>query len=372
MAGPILIPLKTVMLMITTRCSNGCAFCLNRRNIPQKRPELNTQEWLSVFQDLRKHTTAQNLFFIEREVFDRPDAVDLIIGAGQLGFSIFVSTGGSDELNENTARRIAPYLKHLIVSFHGLPEVIGSKTRKRQEILLDLMRDIFLPAGVSATISTTVTRKHSGHVISIIEEIARRLDREKIYLRDADGIIITYRTPHLKPEEHEPLVLQNFVQPCFQGGMVLEREALGWDAETDLSLFSDQEIDLIRRHRCSRNPERILFYSSTINGRPCGLEVNGSQGAVGYNRMTIRWDGEVVPCASSYQLSYGNILEHSAEKLWMNGYQSFRQPKRVNAYAIWRAFGQKGKCCYGQDAAYVADQSEENIITACEIYTGLM
>jgi MoaA/NifB/PqqE/SkfB family radical SAM enzyme len=151
-------PLKTVMLMITARCNNSCAFCLNRRNIPLNRPELNTQEWLSVFKDLREHTTSQNLFFIEREVFDRPDAADLIIGAGQLGFSIFVSTGGSDALDETTARRIAPYLKHLIVSFHGLPQVIGLQTRQRQEILLDLMRDIFLPAGISATISTTITR----------------------------------------------------------------------------------------------------------------------------------------------------------------------------------------------------------------------
>lgn len=357
--------LKTVMLMITARCSNGCAFCLNRQNIPLNRPELTTAEWLSVFKDLREHTTAQNLFFIEREVFDRSDAAELIIGAGKLGFTVFVSTGGSDSLNENVARRIAPYIKHLIVSFHGLPEIIGIQTRRRQEILLDLMREIFLPAGISATISTTITRKHSGKIKDIVDEIAKRLVRIKVYIPDPDGLTIQYRTEDKKPGEHETLVTQNFVQPCFQGGMQLNRDALGWDAESDLFLFENQEVDLIRRHRCSRNPDQIRSYSSTINGRPCGLEVNSSQGAVGYNRMTIRWDGEVVPCASSYQYSYGNILESEAADLWEKSYSSFRQPEHVNAYTIWKAFGKEGTCCYGQDAAYTSTKNEEDIIKAC-------
>ena len=357
------------MLMITTRCNNGCTFCLNRRNIPQNRPELSTAEWISVFQDLREHTTAQNLFFIEREVFDRLDAAELIIKASGMGFSIFVSTGGSDALDESTARRIAPHIKHLIVSFHGLPDVIGYQTRKRQEILLDLMRDIFLPAGVSATISTTITRKHSGQVMAITDEIASRLGRIKASIPDDDGVIITYNTPGKKPGDHEALVLQNFVQPCFQGGMQLKWDDLGWNAETDFFLFKDQEIDLIRRHRCSRDPERIRLYAKTINGRPCGLEADGSQGSVGYNRMTIRWDGEVVPCASSYQFSYGNVLEHPTKELWQNGYGTFRQTNCVNAYTIWKAFGKSGHCCYGQDAAYNADQNEQNIIRACQPFS---
>jgi MoaA/NifB/PqqE/SkfB family radical SAM enzyme len=362
-------PLHSVMLMVTARCNNQCAFCLNRGNIPMARPELSVAEWITILEDLRKHSAASHLFFIEREAFDKPGFADLIVAAGEMGFQLQVSTGGSDRLTLEMARRCAPWLHHIVVSFHGIDAILGQRTYHRQIRLLELVREVFVPAGVSATVTTTVTRQHIGRIDEITDQIATFLGRKKLVYEKGGQLAIRYCGGSLASRQREPLITQNFVQPCLQGGMLEHLDDLAWTMEADIELFDETERRLISRHRCSRRVERILEYSLTPNGRPCGLEADGEQGAAGFNRMTIRWDGEVVPCASSYRYTYGNVLERGVA-LWERAYRSLRMPETINAYTIWRAYGGQGTCCYGQDAAYIEGCSEDEIAEGCEAYVG--
>jgi MoaA/NifB/PqqE/SkfB family radical SAM enzyme len=271
-------------------------------------------------------------------------------------------SGGSDNLTADLAARCAPLLNHLVISFHG-PKVVSRATYQRQVRLLELARDIFLPANVGVTITMTVTRKHAGQIDALTSFIAETLGRRKVLYSKGESLYLRY-----DPEEfgtHAAPAFQNFVQPCIQGGMRKHLADLGWTTEDGQSLFSEQDRRLLSAHRCSRQPERILAYAELVNGRPCGLEPEGESGAAGYNRMTIRWDGEVVPCASSYRFTYGNVLERGAAELWRNSYQTMRMPEVVNAYTIWLAFGSCGTCCYGQDAAYTGEIAESAITEAC-------
>lgn len=355
-------PLKSVMLMLTAKCRNKCDFCLNAHNIPMTRPELTVAQWLAVFDDLRRNTTTESLIFVEREMFDKPGCFDLLEAAAALGFRVQVCSGGSDNLTLDTATRCASLLNHLVISFHG-PKVVSRATYQRQIRLLELARDVFLPANVGVTITMTVTRKHAGQLDALTSFIAETLERRKVFYTKGQSLYLRYETED--SGGHAAPALQNFVQPCNQGGMRRHLADLGWTMEDANSLFSDQERRLLSAHRCSRDPQRILAYAELVNGRPCGLEPEGEAGAAGYNRMTIRWDGEVVPCASSYRFTYGNILDHGAADLWQHSYQTMRVPEIVNAYTIWRAFGAQGTCCYGQDAAYTGQLSEAEIVAGC-------
>lgn len=358
--------LRTVMLMITTKCNNSCAFCLNIGNIPQVREELSISEWLKVFNYLKKHTSVKHLIFAERELFDKPGIEQLIEIGGKQGFRLQVRTGGSDSLTPEIARFCAPYIQHIAVSYHGIESILGSKTHERQIKLLELIRDIFIPAGVGVTVSTSITRKHAGKIYQITDEIAALLDRKKVIFQKDDHLAIQYQST--TKSQHEPAIIQNFVQPCLQGGMLKHRDDLAWTMEQDGHIFDETERQLISDHRCSRRPRRILEYSLLPNGRPCGLGTHGTQGAAGLNRLTIRWDGEVVPCCASYRYTYGNVLEQDINDLWDHSYKSMRVPEIVNAYTIWKAYGRDDTCSYGQNAAYVEGQIEESIIEQCSLY----
>lgn len=358
-------PLYTAMIMVTTQCHNFCSFCFNRNDIPMTRQELSIDEWIAVLNDLKQNTTMKNVFFVGRECFDKANFERLIEVAGKLGFQVYLYTGGSDNLTLEAAQNCALWLRHMIVSFHGLESIISHQTYSRQVRLLELVRDVFLPSEVHITVTTTVTKKHAGKIKALTDQIAQLIGRKAEIYEEDDHLMIRYCSERKSKEEWEPSVIHNFAQPCLQGGMLQHLEELAWTMEKDSELFTDVERRLIGNHRCSRQIERILEHSLSPNGRPCGTSIDDVIGAAGLNRMTIRWDGEVVPCNSSYRYSFGNILKKGAVSLWETAYSSMRIPEIVNAYTLWAAYSNKGACCYGQDAAYIEGQSEENIIECC-------
>lgn len=355
-------PIEFVHLLITARCRNHCSFCFNTGNIPGAAAELDTGRWLPILEQIADIPSLRYVFFLEREPFERKDITELLAPLRKSKAQIFMCSGGSDNLSDEVAREVSFLIDGFIASYHGDVGVLDRGAYERQKTLLSRAREHFLGKPISVDVNTTVTRRHRSRLMQIVGEVGEILGLEPRLVRKGRRASILYESR--SGALANPRVRHNFVRPCLAGGMLKLQEELFWPPD-EREWFGEEAAFLRWEENCYADvPAPLDFFSRSVNGRPCGWSKD-SQGAVGYNRLTIRWDGKVIPCASSPDYLLGDATRESIQTIWETSYGLWRMPAVVNSLTLYEAFPE-GTCVYHQDAAFARNASPESIIARCK------
>lgn len=355
-------PVEFVHLLTTARCRNACRFCLNQGHLPGASQELDTGDWLAILSQVAALPTLRHVFFVEREPLERPDILTLLDAFADSSARITLSTGGSPRLDAVLARGLAARIDELIVSFHGDVGVLSRATLERQQTLLELVRTQLLGRVDAVDINTTITLRHRGRINEIVDEVGRRLGLTPVRHENNGSIRIDY--VERGASQTRTRVRHNFVRPCLSGGMLTHQAELYWQPGQERELFGEEAVLLRWDRGCYlQSEDRLDVFANSPNGRPCGLDA-ASQGAVGINRLSIRWDGKVVPCAAFAGFEQGDATQESLMGIWRRAFALWRDPSVVNARTLHRAFPE-GHCVYHGDAAFSGDHTEEQILARC-------
>jgi MoaA/NifB/PqqE/SkfB family radical SAM enzyme len=354
-------PIEFVHLLVTAQCRNRCAFCFNSGNVPAAGAELATEGWISILNQVAELPALRYVFLLEREPLERPDLVRLLDVLRRRRAQIFLCSGGSDLFTEETACDLSTRVDGFIASFHGNVGVLNDVTYDRQRQMLARLGRHFVGKPVNLDINTTVTRLHKGRLMSIVQESARLLGRHPVVESSGRQKVVRYAGPGGTTEPQR--IRHNFVRPCLEGGMLREQEKLFW-TQAEREWFGE-EADFLRwGENCYADVDRPLeSFSTSVNGRPCGFSYD-SQGAAGFNRLTIRWDGKIIPCASNPGFVMGDAASQALEEIWKQAYHLWRVPDVINAYTLFHAFP-GGHCIYHQDAAFRPGALDEEILAQC-------
>lgn len=328
-----------IYVVLTDRCSNSCSFCYNKDSYAG-RLDLSFLQWKSIFTDLLSWAPIRKVYLIGGEPLEYPEIDKLVEFLLSSGILVHLFSGGCDEEIYKMQKPILRQLSGVTVSFHGLESVVGVHTLRRQEAMVARMVEILgSQSDRDILINTTVSRLHAGFLLEIIEIVSSIIGRRTEYRQIPTADDRSYREYVCYPasEEGQSDVWHQFGWPFTSGKMKTAQDRLGWRRNEMSSLFSPAERSLLMRQDYV-SEEGINVWNS-VNGFPCSVDAGNHEGAVGIDRMTLRFDGHVVPCHINYQYSYGNALHTPTKDLWNNGYKLFREPSSVNVESVSRFLG---------------------------------
>lgn len=267
-------------LAVTYRCNNACAHCYNAR--PRNYPELTTQQWITILDELWK-LGIPHIVFTGGEPTLRDDLPELIKHAEQNGQITGINTNGRRLKDKAYLQQLVDAgLDHVQITFEShIPEIhdqMVCHTGAWQETLEGLKN--VLETRLYVMTNTTMLTLNQSSIPETLDFLGK-LGLKTIGLNALiySGHGATVGTG-LSEKELEPL------------------------------LDSAQTIT-------DRYDQRLIWYTPTqyCNFNPVekGLGVKGCTAAL-YN-MCIEPDGAVIPCQSYYQ-SLGNILSTPWENIW--------------------------------------------------------
>ena len=267
-------------LAVTYRCNNACAHCYNGR--PRNYPEISTQDWMNILDDLWK-IGIPHIVFTGGEPTLRDDLPELIRHAEHNGQITGLNTNGRKLQDQAFLQKLLDAgLDHVQITFEShIPEIhdhMVCHPGAWQETLAGLKNVL---ASRLYVMTNTTMLTHNQSAIPGTLEFLGQLGLKTIGLNALiySGHGATDGTG-LSEKELEPL------------------------------LEKAQEIT-------NRYHQRLIWYTPTqyCNFDPVirGLGVKGCTAAL-YN-MCIEPDGSVIPCQSYYQ-SLGNILNDPWDNIW--------------------------------------------------------
>lgn len=267
-------------LAVTYRCNNACAHCYNGR--PRNYPELSTQEWFKILDDLWK-IGIPHIVFTGGEPTLRDDLPELIRHAEANGQISGINTNGRKLQDKAYLQTLVDAgLDHVQITFEShIPEIHDQMVC------------------------------HSGAWQETVAGLKNALN-SSLY-------VMTNTTMLTHNKAAIPAMLE------FLGEMGLKTIGLnaliysghGATVGTGLSESELQPILETAQVITNKYHQRLIWYTPTqyCNFDPVqmGLGVKGCTAAL-YN-MCVEPNGDVIPCQSYYQ-SLGNILKEPWDKIW--------------------------------------------------------
>ena len=110
---------------LTYACPLQCPYCSNPTNFANIKQELTTEQWISVFRQAREMGASQ-LGFSGGEPLSRPDLVELIREARNMGFYTNLITSGVGMTEAKVAEFKEAGLDHIQVSFQASSEELNN------------------------------------------------------------------------------------------------------------------------------------------------------------------------------------------------------------------------------------------------------
>ena len=267
----------TCTLQVTTRCQLGCYHCSAAKYKTQQRPELTTEEMLSVV-DQALDMGIFNITYTGGEPLLRQDIFDLIAAVDHDRAHVSMFSNGLLLTEENVARLVGAGLHSLMVSIDDpRPEVHDSLRGMEgcyDKAIAGLIRA--QEAGLLVALSTYASGEdvREGRVEQLIEK-ARELGCDEVTVFDV------VPTGSLLPMEEKCLITRD------------ERRHL---------------IDLARRFSALAEYPNIVAQSE-VEGPDCA----GCMGA--HTQFYMTAFGDVDPC-DFMPLTFGNVKDDSLETIW--------------------------------------------------------
>jgi len=267
-------------LAVTYRCNNACAHCYNGR--PRNYPELSTQEWFKILDDLWK-----------------------------IGIPHIVFTGGEPTLRDD--------LPELIRHAEANGQITGINTNGRKLQDKDYLQKL-VDAGLDHVQITFESHIFEIHDQMVCHSGAWQETVEGLKNAVASSLYVMTNTTMLTLNKAAiPDTLE------FLGALGLKTIGLnaliysghGATVGTGLSETELQPILETAQVITNKYHQRLIWYTPTqyCNFDPVqmGLGVKGCTAAL-YN-MCVEPNGDVIPCQSYYQ-SLGNMLKEPWDKIW--------------------------------------------------------
>lgn len=330
-------------MVITDRCSNGCLFCYNGKNL-SGRHDLSLVQWKQLISELLSWAPIKKVYVIGGEPLEYPDIASLIDYLTGCNLQVHVFSGGCDEALGGVFSAIMAKISGATVSFHGLEAVIGERTFRRQQAMVVRVAETLASlGGRNIMVNTTVSRLHTGRLLSIVETVGALIGRSPEFrtIETAKGRSSRQFVCYPASKDGQSDIWHQFGWPFSAGRMETSEAKLGWHRSEMADIFSPEELPLLARQDYLAEDGNALWNS--VNGFPCSVDAGSNEGAAGIDRVTLRFDGHMVPCHINCQYSYGNALTTSTRLLWEQGYQLFRDPARVNVESVSRCLGLKSR-----------------------------
>lgn len=256
-------------LDITYRCDLDCQHCYLDN---KEWPELTTAELLDVLDQLRS-AGVLDLRWSGGEVLKRPNFLDLLARAGELGFLSRVKTHAGNVTQEAAAAMARSRVQRVDVSVYSLqPAVHDAFTR--------------LPGSLQRTLAGIAHLRRAGLNVRISMSVQPTTIDEM------------------------PILYEHF-------------RAIGCDVEFGTHIFRDhagsaklEVLDLVGEDRIRAEVWRRRLLSPA-EGAPISLRDSGSADPCGAGRTLayISPDGAVWPCVS-FPMALGNLREQSFAEIW--------------------------------------------------------
>lgn len=267
-------------LAVTYRCNNACAHCYNGR--PRNYPELSTEEWFKILDDLWK-IGIPHIVFTGGEPTLRDDLPDLIRHAEANGQITGINTNGRKLKDKTYLQKLVDAgMDHVQITFEShIPEIhdqMVCHTGAWQETVEGLKNTV--ESNLYVMTNTTMLTHNKATIPDTLEFLGQ-LGLKTIGLNALiySGHGATVGTGLSESE----------LQPILETAQVI----------TD------------------KYQQRLIWYTPTqyCNFDPVqmGLGVKGCTAAL-YN-MCVEPNGDVIPCQSYYQ-SLGNILTQPWHTIW--------------------------------------------------------
>ncbi len=267
-------------LAITYRCNNACAHCYNGR--PRNYPELTTEEWFKILDDLWM-IGIPHIVFTGGEPTLREDLPELIRHAEANGQITGINTNGRKLKDKAYLQKLVDAgLDHVQITFEShLPEIHDQMVC------------------------------HSGAWQETVEGLKNALASNLYVMTNTTMLTLN------KAAIPETLEFLGKLGLKTIGLNALIYSGHGATVGTGLSESELQPILETAQIITNKYHQRLIWYTPTqyCNFDPVqmGLGVKGCTAAL-YN-MCVEPNGDVIPCQSYYQ-SLGNILTQPWDKIW--------------------------------------------------------
>jgi radical SAM protein with 4Fe4S-binding SPASM domain len=267
-------------LAVTYRCNNACAHCYNGR--PRNYPELSTEEWFKILDDLWK-IGIPHIVFTGGEPTLRDDLPDLIRHAEANGQITGINTNGRKLKDKAYLQKLVDAgMDHVQITFEShIPEIhdqMVCHTGAWQETVEGLKNTV--ESNLYVMTNTTMLT----HNIATIPDTLEFLGQLGLKTIGLNALIYSGHGATVGTGLSE-----SELQPILETAQVI----------TD------------------KYQQRLIWYTPTqyCNFDPVqmGLGVKGCTAAL-YN-MCVEPNGDVIPCQSYYQ-SLGNILTQPWHTIW--------------------------------------------------------
>ncbi len=267
-------------LAITYRCNNACAHCYNGR--PRYYPELSTQEWFKILDDLWK-IGIPHIVFTGGEPTLREDLPELIRHAESNGQITGINTNGRKLKDKAYLQKLVDAgLDHVQITFEShIPEIHDQMVC------------------------------HNGAWQETVEGLKNAVESNLYVMTNTTMLTLN------KAAIPETLEFLGIFGLKTIGLNALIYSGHGATVGTGLSESELQPILETAQIITNKYHQRLIWYTPTqyCNFDPVqmGLGVKGCTAAL-YN-MCVEPNGDVIPCQSYYQ-SLGNILTQPWDKIW--------------------------------------------------------
>lgn len=267
-------------LAITYRCNNACAHCYNARS--RNYPELSTEEWFKILDDLWK-IGIPHIVFTGGEPTLRDDLPELIRHAEVNGQITGINTNGRKLKDKEYLQKLVDAgLDHVQITFEShVPEIHDQMVC------------------------------HAGAWQETVEGLKNAV---------ATSLYVMTNTTMLT---HNKTTIPDTLEFLGQLGLktiglnALIYSGHGATVGTGLSESELQPILESAQAITSKYQQRLIWYTPTqycnFDPTQMGLGIKGCTAAL-YN-MCIEPNGDVIPCQSYYQ-SLGNFLTQPWENIW--------------------------------------------------------
>ena len=305
-----------VWLEVTRACNLRCSHCYINAGRARDN-ELNTAEMYALLDDL-KEVGAFSLVLAGGEPFLRPDFVDLLAYAAELGFVLAVVTNGS-YLTPEVLEQIPAESCRITLSLDGMEthQQIrgGDSTFELMVEKLQLMKDM----GIQHSVSTVISKANIHELEDMLE-----------WCMEED---IIFRTVTFNPLGRGL---------AHRGVHSLSTE----DAAASANLFAMQ-----KRFECEKDKEIGACVSKFFN-YALSLMYMTRREHCSRSIAYVAADGEVYPCVSSAAIESfgaGNIRTRPFSQLWQ---ESFRDMRAIT----WDNFEGCGSCPYSAEDYFCANR----------------
>lgn len=285
----------TVRLLLTNRCNLNCSFCINASG-KSGRNELNTEEWLEVFEELRELKVFKVLLS-GGEIFLRKDIFELLTALkSNRMHQISILTNGS-LLNSNSAGKLKELnIKNVAVSLDGMEskhdEIRGTGAFKRS---VDGIKAL-IEAGIVPQVSFTPVRSNYTELDALADmchSLGVRL------------LVVNTLTPEGRCDEiYNDMVLRYPEEVGAVVKTVKDKRELYPEMKIECGLdFYYYLPESFNACKDSTSTEKRTRYLK----EGCGAASTS---------CTVTAEGDIVPCEGLVKFVGGNVRSNSIDEVW--------------------------------------------------------